>query len=115
MERRRPQSPEDHDPANADPGAIGGRKPDDGVDEAQRPVIEHGGGQAEGFEQAEQALIDAAEHSDYPRDPARNAYEVAHEARYDKAARGDADSIHSTEKRGEGETEDTRRDRKGSQ
>lgn len=38
--------------------------PDDKVDEALRPVIEGGGGESEGFELAEQELIEHAEHGD---------------------------------------------------
>jgi hypothetical protein len=38
--------------------------PDDKVDEALRPVIEAGGGESEGFELAEQDLIEHAEHGD---------------------------------------------------
>jgi hypothetical protein len=41
---------------------IGGRAPDD-VDPAERPVREAGGGEAEGFEQAEEALVEHAEHT----------------------------------------------------
>jgi hypothetical protein len=42
-------------------GAIGGRRSDD-VDEAERPVIEGGGGESEGVEESEKELRDAAEH-----------------------------------------------------
>lgn len=36
----------------------------EGLDEAQRPLAEAGQGEAEGFEQAEQELIDKASHGD---------------------------------------------------
>ena len=44
--------------------AIGGVAGDEGLDPAQRPVIEAGGGQAEGFELAEHDLIRHASHGD---------------------------------------------------
>src|SRR4051812_50074186 len=42
-------------------GAIGGRAGDEDVDPAERPLQEAGEGEAEGFELAEQDLIEAAE------------------------------------------------------
>jgi hypothetical protein len=42
-------------------GAIGGLAGDEDVDPAQRPLQEAGEGEAEGFELAEQDLIEAAE------------------------------------------------------
>ena len=42
-------------------GSIGGRR-DPSADEAERPVSEGGGGEAEGFELAEEELRDEAEH-----------------------------------------------------
>jgi hypothetical protein len=44
-------------------GAIGGRRPAS-ADEAKQPVAEGGGGQAEGFEEAERELIEHASHGD---------------------------------------------------
>jgi hypothetical protein len=50
--------------AARDAAAIGGRAGDEGLDPAQRPLIEGGEGVAEGFELAEEDLIHAAEHTD---------------------------------------------------
>jgi hypothetical protein len=47
--------------AGAEAGSIGGRR-DPSSDEAERPVSEGGGGEAEGFELAEDDLRDEAEH-----------------------------------------------------
>lgn len=47
--------------AAAAAAAIGGRAGDEDVDPAERPLQEAGEGEAEGFELAEQDLIDAAE------------------------------------------------------
>ena len=44
--------------------AIGGRAGDEGLDPAERPVREAGGGEAEGFEMAEHDLIKHASHGD---------------------------------------------------
>jgi hypothetical protein len=59
------------DAAAAEAGAIGGRPSSepppadaDPVDPARRPVEEAGGGESEGFEQAEQQLIEHASHGD---------------------------------------------------
>jgi hypothetical protein len=49
--------------AAADAGSIGGRR-DPSSDEAERPVSEAGGGEAEGFELAEDELRDEAEHGE---------------------------------------------------
>jgi hypothetical protein len=55
--------------AAAEAAQIGGRTsseppPVEGVDEAQRPLVEAGQGEAEGFELAEQELIEHASHGD---------------------------------------------------
>ncbi|HXC45595.1 MAG TPA: hypothetical protein VNU24_03245 [Solirubrobacteraceae bacterium] len=51
--------------AASEAAQIGGAIPgDERLDPAQRPVVEAGGGEAEGFELAEAALIDHASHGD---------------------------------------------------
>jgi hypothetical protein len=50
--------------AAAEAAAIGGPNPDDDLDPAERPVVEAGGGEAEGFEQAERDLQAQASHED---------------------------------------------------
>jgi hypothetical protein len=50
--------------AAAEAARIGGEAGDEQLDPAERPVLEAGGGEAEGFEQAENALIDHASHGD---------------------------------------------------
>jgi hypothetical protein len=68
------------DRAAAEAGAIGGRvsselPPSEGVDDAQRPLSEAGEGESEGFELAEQELIEHASHGD--QHAARRAIEDA--------------------------------------
>lgn len=69
-----PIAEEEAEAAAAEAAEIGGPAPDDPVDDpAERPVIEGGEGQAEGFELAEQELIDNASHGDQKRFPNRDA------------------------------------------
>jgi hypothetical protein len=63
------------DAAAAEAARIGGVAGDEDLDPAQRPVIEGGGGEAEGFEQAEDALIEHASHGDQ-----QSAHAVIHDA-----------------------------------
>jgi hypothetical protein len=53
---------------------IGGRAGDEDLDPAARPLAEGGEGEAEGFELAEEDLIEAAEHGDSYADPLGDAY-----------------------------------------
>jgi hypothetical protein len=55
---------EQADAAAAEAAGIGGVSGEEDLDPAQRAVIEAGGGVAEGFEQAERALIEHASHGD---------------------------------------------------
>ena len=69
-----PTADEETDAAAADAAEIGGPAPDDpAVDPAQRPLVEGGEGEAEGFELAEEELIEIAEHGDQHRFPDRDA------------------------------------------
>ena len=92
------------DQAGAEAGAIGGRvssepEPVDGApDESQRPLAEAGQGEAEGFEQAEQDLVEHASHGD--QHAARRALEDAPQESDDVLAAegGEADREYSTER-----------------
>jgi hypothetical protein len=57
-------------------GAIGGRAGDENVDPAERPLQEAGEGEAEGFELAEEDLIEAAETGVSWVDPVRGPFPV---------------------------------------
>jgi hypothetical protein len=99
-----------HDPASgqaelaaAEAARIGGQpsaeeSPDDQPDEASRPLVEAGQGEAEGFEQAEQQLIDHASHGD--QHAARQTIEDATAERDDARAaqQGDPDYERSSER-----------------
>lgn len=55
---------EEAEAAASEAAQIGGVAGDEDVDPAERPVIEGGGGDGGGFEEAEQALIEHASHGD---------------------------------------------------
>lgn len=55
---------EEVDAAAAEAARIGGVAGDEDLDPAERPLAEGGEGEAEGFEQAEEELIDNASHGD---------------------------------------------------
>jgi hypothetical protein len=98
---------EEAEKAAAEAAAIGGRvssepPSQEQPDEAARPVIEGGGGEAEGFEEAERELVEHASHGDQhaARQAIEDAPETADDAR--AAQSGDADIERSSER-----TEDT--------
>jgi hypothetical protein len=64
---------------------IGGRAGDEELAPAERPVREAGGGESEGFEQAEDALVEHASHGDQ-----QSAHDVLHR-QCRPEAQGDAD------------------------
>ena len=84
---------EETERAAAEAARIGGRTsseppPVEDVDEAQRPLVEAGQGEAEGFEQAEQELIEHASHGD--EHAARRAIEDAPAGEEDDPRASDA-------------------------
>ena len=94
----------EEDAAAADAAAIGGSvssEPESiegDPDEAVRPLVEAGQGEAEGFELAESQLIEHASHGD--QHAARQAIEDAPDEVDDlrAAGGGEADAEHSTER-----------------
>jgi hypothetical protein len=95
---------EQEDAAAAEAAAIGGQvssepPPADGVpDEATRPLAEAGEGESEGFETAEQELVEHASHGDLHA--ARRAIEDAPDESEDAraASGGEADAERSSER-----------------
>jgi hypothetical protein len=97
---------EQEEAAAAEAGAIGGQVSSDPTsietgDEAQRPLAEAGEGESEGFEQAEQELIEHASHGDLHA--ARRAIEDAPATAEDGRAApgGEADFERSSERESE--------------
>jgi hypothetical protein len=86
--------------AAAEAGQIGGPAPDTDADPANRPVEEAGGGVAEGFEQAEDALRRQASHEDPGTSPTQDAFTGEAESDRSGAEYGEPDEAGS---RDEGE------------
>jgi hypothetical protein len=83
---------EQHETAEAaeEAGAIGGRRDPD-VDPAEQAVEEGGGGEAEGFEQAEEDLVEFASHGDPAPDPTSEAFTPEEDSDRSTAEYGEAD------------------------
>jgi hypothetical protein len=90
------------DAAAAEAAGIGGISGEEDLPPAQRPVAEAGGGEAEGFEDAEALLIEHATHGDQ-----QSAHSVLHhQGRPEEAdgrSDGEADRERSSEREGEEE------------
>jgi hypothetical protein len=82
---------EEEEAAAAEARRIGGRSGMEGMDPAERAAAEHGGGEAEGFEEAEELLEEQATHADSSVDPLRDA--PAPEAEQQPAVYGEADEV----------------------
>jgi hypothetical protein len=98
--RKRPRDEafvrEEEEAAAAEAGSIGGHGSNEDVEDAERPLREAGEGEAEGFEDAEQELIEHASHGSpapYPPDLAGRP----EDARAADATYGDADEAEATE------------------
>lgn len=83
--------------AAAEAASIGGQPPDDGLDPAERPVVEAGGGVAEGFEQAEEQLVEQASHGSPAAYPAESAFPPEPEGEGSTAVDGEPDEVDPTE------------------
>jgi hypothetical protein len=81
-----------NDPANSDPTP----ELEQRRREARRAVEEAGGGESEGFELAEQELIEHASHAD-EHTPARIMRDAASEEELSEPVYGDADEEHKTD------------------
>ena len=83
--------------AGREAAAIGGRAGDEHLDPAQRPLVEGGEGVAEGFELAEEELIEAAEHTDGGPDPLADAFTAEVDGGHAAGEYGEADHEESSE------------------
>jgi hypothetical protein len=85
--------------AAAEARAIGGPRLDDAHgDEAMEPVVEAGGGESEGFELAEEQLIENATHGGGRADPIGDAFTPEVESDERTAVDGEADSARIAER-----------------
>jgi hypothetical protein len=77
---------------------IGGRAGDeDDFSPEMRPVYEAGGGDAEGFEQAESDLVENASHGEGHGDPLGDAFTAETESDWSGAAYGEPDEVDTSE------------------
>lgn len=83
--------------AAAEAAAIGGRVPHDSDDPAMDPVYQAGGGEQDGWEEAEAELIENATHGDGRGNPERDAFTPELEADRSTALYAETDRIPSTE------------------
>jgi hypothetical protein len=74
-------------------GEIGGETGQEDMDPVERASAEHGGGESEGFEQAEELLEERATSDEAEGDPFKDRGEP--EANPDPATHGDADEVQS--------------------
>jgi hypothetical protein len=81
--------------AAAEAGEIGGEGSNEELDPAERAVREAGGGEAEGFEQAEQELIENAGHGE--GNPLPDAFPAEAESDLSGAEYGEPDEVDPTE------------------
>ncbi len=76
---------------------IGGPIPDPDIDPAERPRVESGEGETEGFELADQQLERNASHEDPGGSPERDRFTPEVESDQSTAVYGDADNAQDTE------------------
>jgi hypothetical protein len=90
---------DEEEAAAAEAASIGGGVPrgEEDLDPAMRPLYESGQGDAEGFEQAEQDLIDNASHGDGRGDPISDAFTPEAESDRSTAVYGEPDEEDTTE------------------
>jgi hypothetical protein len=84
--------------AGAEAASLGGRVASDDDDPAMAPVRQAGGGEAEGFEESEEELIDNAEHGDFAPDPYDEAFPEESESDLSGAEYGEADHERDAER-----------------
>jgi hypothetical protein len=93
--------------AAAEARSIGGAAPSSNVDDpAMDPVYQAGGGEQEGFEQAEADLIENATHGDQLGNPLRDAFLPEYESDRSSAVYGGADDEPVTEVTRDPDTDD---------
>jgi hypothetical protein len=91
-ETDQPYERSEEDEAAAEAGAIGGRRPNYyDADEAERPLEEAGEGESEGFELAEEDLIEEASHGDQGYDPEVDGFTEELESDEADSVYGEAD------------------------
>ena len=88
---------EEEELAREEAGAIGGVSGEEGLPESERPLAESGEGESEGFEQSEEALIEAASHGDPSGNPLGDRFTPEDAASEGVASYGEADHVEVSE------------------
>lgn len=88
---------DEEEAAAIEAGGIGGMDPETEADEATRPVEEAGGGEAEGFEQAERDLGERAAHGEERSTPETDAFAGEKESDRASVAYSEPDEVDPTE------------------
>jgi hypothetical protein len=91
--------------AGVEAAALGGRVRADDDDPAMAPVRQAGGGEAEGFEEAEEELVENAEHGDWAPDPYDDAFAGERESDLSGAEYGEADHERSADRESESDSD----------
>jgi hypothetical protein len=98
-----PVAIEETELAREEAGSIGGHTPAQDIDPAEQAVSEAGGGESEGFEQAEEELIESASHGDSSGNPLGDRYPAEEAATEGLSIYGEADDAQATEDTDESE------------
>lgn len=88
---------EETEAAGAEAAGIGGHTPSQDLDPAQQAVSEGGEGEAEGFELAEEELIESASHGTPAGNPLGDRFSAEDAASKDLASYGEADHVEVSE------------------
>jgi hypothetical protein len=92
-----PLARDEAEAAAAEAGRIGGPAPRHDEDPAFEAVREGGGGEAEGFEESEEALIEGASHGDPQPDPTELAFSEEEASDRSTFVGAEADEVEVTE------------------
>ncbi|MBA2420025.1 MAG: hypothetical protein H0V57_02715 [Thermoleophilaceae bacterium] len=92
-----PNARDEAEAAANEASRIGGDVPPESDDPAFEAVEQGGGGEAEGFEQAEADLIEGASHGDPQPDPAQTAFTDETESESSTFVGGEPDEVDPTE------------------
>jgi hypothetical protein len=84
---------DEEEAAAAEAAGIGGARPKYDADESHRPLEESGEGESEGFELAEEDLIEEASHGDEGRSPEVDAFPPEVESDEADSVYGEADEV----------------------
>ncbi len=84
--------------AGEEAAAIGGVAGDEHLPPAQRPLVEAGEGESEGFEESERLLIEAASHGDHSGHPLGDGFPAEDERTRNLTIYGEADHEKASER-----------------